>query len=105
MNCSDALADSLRLLDPEAGGHSDAIWAGPRNQNDAIVLVPLVEPLYKRPQGEMLHALCDSLVPVFRAGSQIPRVLISEIFSELLTRKGVSPLYSPTRQRAAKCWS
>lgn len=94
MNCSDALAENLRRLDPEAGGRPDAIWAGPRNQDDAMALVPLVEPLYERPQGEMLRALCDSLVPVFRAGSQIPRELISEIFSELLTRKGVSSTYS-----------
>jgi len=99
MNCSDTLAESLRRLDPEAGGHPDAIWAGPRNQDDAIALVPLVEPIYERPQGEMLRALCDSLVPVFRTGSQIPRELISEIFSELLTRKGVSTIYSPTFQR------
>jgi hypothetical protein len=75
MNCSDALAESLRLLDPGAGSRLDTIWTGPRNQDDAIALVPLVEPLYKRPQGEMLRALCDSLVPVFRAGSQIPQEL------------------------------
>jgi len=91
--------ESLRLLDPEAGGRPDTIWAGPRNQDDAVALAPLVEPLYKRPQGEMLRALCDSLVPVYRAGSQIPRELISKIFSELLTRKGVSPLYTSTPRR------
>lgn len=99
MNCSDALADRLRLLDPEAGRRPDALWGGPPNQNDAMALVPLVEPLHKRPQGEMLRALCDSLMPVFRTGSQIPRELIGEVFSEMLTRKGVSSLYSPTLQR------
>lgn len=99
MNCPDALAENLRFLDPEAGGHLEAIWTGPRNQDDAIALVPLVGPLHERPQGEMLRALCDSLVPVFRAGSQIPPELISEIFSELLTRKGVSAIYFPTLHR------
>ena len=95
MNCSDVLADRLRLLNPEAGHRPDTLWAGPPNQNDAIALVPLVEPLHNRPQGQMLRALCDSLMPVFRAGSQIPRELIGEVFSEMLTRKGVSPLYCP----------
>lgn len=95
MNCSDVLADKLRLLGPEAGRHPDTLWAGPPNQNDAIALVPLVEPLHNRPQGQMLRALCDSLTPVFRVGSQIPRELIGGVFSEMLTRKGVSPLYSP----------
>ena len=95
MNCSDVLADRLRLLDPEIGRRPDSLWGSPSSQNDAITLVPLVEPLHKRPQGQMLRALCDSLMPAFRVGSQIPRDLISEIFSEMLTRKGVSPLYSP----------
>ncbi len=95
MNCSDVLADRLRLLDPEAGRSPDTIWAGPPNQNDAVALVPLVEPLHNRPQGQMLRALCDSLMPVFRPGSQVPRELIGEVFSEMLTRKGVSLLCSP----------
>src|SRR5258706_1727479 len=95
MNCSDVLADRLRLLDPEAGRSPDTIWAGPPNQNDPIALVPLVEPLHNRPQGQMLRALCDSLMPVFRAGSQISQELIGAVFAQMLTRKGVSPLYSP----------
>ena len=94
MNCSDVLADRLRLLDPEIGRRPDTLWGGPPSQNDAVALVPLLEPLHKRPQGQMLRALCDSLMPVYRAGSQIPRDLISEVFSEMLTRKGVSALYS-----------
>ena len=99
MGCSDALAERLRLLDPEIGRRPDALWGGPPSQNDAIALVPLVEPLHKRPQGEMLRALCDSLMPVYRTGSQIPRELINEVFSEMLTRKGVSPLCSPALPR------
>ena len=45
VNDSDGLAESLRLLGPEAGGRPDTIWAGPRNQDDAVALAPLVEPL------------------------------------------------------------
>jgi hypothetical protein len=82
---------NLSHWNPDAGGSPD-VWAGSSDQGDAMALVPLVEPLYKRPQGDMLRALCDSLVPVFREKSQVSPELISEIFSDLLTRKGVSPL-------------
>jgi len=59
-----------------------------------MALVPLVPPLHDRPQGEMFRALCDSLIPVFKGKSQQTQELISKNFSDLLTRKGVSPLYS-----------
>ena len=61
-----------------------------------VSLVPLLEPVYKRPQGEMLQALCDSLVPFFRIGPRDFHGRVSEIFSELLTRRGVSIRHSLT---------
>ena len=91
MNCSDDFAKNLSRWNPDAGGYPD-VWAKLSDQGNAMALVPLVEPLYKRPQGDMLRALCDSLVPVFKENSQVSPELISKIFSDLLTRKGVSPL-------------
>ena len=92
MSYSDGLAENLSRWNPDAGGPPDAMWASPSDQDDAMVLVPLVQPLYKRPQGDILHALCGSLVPVFKEKWQVSPELISTIFSDLLTRKGVSPL-------------
>ena len=69
------------------------IWGNTRKRTrpDIVAsLVPLLEPVYKLPQGEMLHALCDSLVPCFGTGHPVGQTWISELFSELLTRNGVS---------------
>lgn len=75
------------------------IWRRPGGQDDAMALIPLVEPLHNRPQGEMVRALCNSLIPVFRGKSKIRYEPISEVFSGLLTRNGVSPLNTPTPPR------
>jgi len=88
MDCTEVPAGSLRHLN----SHAHTIWGGPGRQDDAMALIPLVEPLHNRPQGEMVRALCDSLIPVFRERSQTRHELISEVFSDLLTRNGVGPL-------------
>lgn len=99
IDCSEVPAKDLRLWNPDTGHRPDDTWAGLDNQEDAEVLAPSVPPLYNRPQGEMLRALCDSLIPVFREKPQMTQDLVSENLSDLLTRKGVSPLCSLTRPR------
>jgi hypothetical protein len=69
---------------------STSIWTGaPKPESVEEPLVSLLEPIYKRPQGEMLHALCKSFAPFF-AGPYMSQGKVCEIFSELLTRNGVS---------------
>jgi hypothetical protein len=97
--CSASLAEGLQNIGARASERehtqpslgSPAVWNDAPQQmgSDAVAsLVPLLEPVYKRPQGEMLQALCDSLVLLI--GPPTSQGRISEIFSELLTRKGVS---------------
>ena len=70
----------------------------PRRMNqhgdEVAALVPLLERIYQRPQGEMLHALCDSLVPFFATCPRSSQEKLSVIFSALLTRQGVSVWHS-----------
>jgi len=94
LECSATLAETLRGINGEENGRvSQRIWEGSHGEQpsaDAIAsLVPLLEPIYKRPQGEMLQALCDSLLPFF-SNPHPSQGRISELFSDLLTRKGVS---------------
>lgn len=89
IDCGEVPAENLELWNPVTGHHPDNTQDGPSNPGDVMALVP---PLRNRPQGEMLLALCDSLIPVFREKAQVTQDLISEIFSDLLTRKGVSSL-------------
>lgn len=93
VECSATLAETLRGVngeDDERGSRS--IWesSGEQPGADAVAsLVPLLKPIYKRPQGEMLQALCDSLLPFF-ISAHPSQGKVSELFSDLLTRKGVS---------------
>jgi hypothetical protein len=110
LECSASLAEGLRNIGARAGDReqtrpslgSPAVWNdAPQQTGPDVVasLVPLLEPVYKRPQGEMLQALCDSLVLFFRIGPPASQGRISEIFSELLTRKGVSVRHYPALPR------
>jgi hypothetical protein len=109
IECSTSLAETLRDIgsrieeqDKPASRFSiglkrpqtSEIWRGSHDPKpDAVAsLIPLLEPVYKRPQGEMLQGLCGSLVPFFISGPRTSHGEVSEIFSELLTRKGVSVL-------------
>jgi hypothetical protein len=96
IDCSEVPAGNLRLWDSDIGSGSNTTLAGPINQDSATALVP---PLHNRPQGEMLRALCVSLIPVFRGESKRFQQPLCEIFSDLLTRKGVSSFY-PSRRDA-----
>jgi hypothetical protein len=71
---------------------SSSLWRSSRDlkPNVVVSLVPLLEPIHQRPQSEMLRALCNSLFPFFLGGLDTSQERVSEIFSELLTRKGVS---------------
>jgi hypothetical protein len=114
IECPASLAESLRgigsntciIEENELGrafsSSSTAVWGDPREKTDSdevASLVPLLEIIYKRPQCEMLQTLCDSLVPFFRIGPHTSKGRLSEIFSELLTRKGVSARHSMTLLR------
>lgn len=64
----------------------------PRRTNSrddkVAALVPLLERIYQRPQGEMLHALYDSLVPCFATCPNASQEKLIVIFSAILTRQG-----------------
>ena len=111
MECSASLAETLQGISPSArvreqyqpvsllSSPSSPVWNPARRQTtpDAVAsLMPLLEPVYKRPRGEMLQALCDSLVPFFSTGPRAFEERISEFFSEVLTRRGVSPRHPLT---------
>ena len=95
IDCSGVPAGSLKIWQADTGGRSSTTGASPSNQDSEVSLVLLVPPLYNRPQGEMLRALCISLIPVFRGQSTDYQRLFYGIFSDLLTRKGVSRICSP----------
>lgn len=73
-----------------------AITPGWTNSHDdgVAALVPFLERVYQRPQGEMLHALCDSLAPFIATCPPSSQEKLSVIFSALLTRQGVSVWHS-----------
>ena len=94
MNCSEDPAGNLKLWNTDTVRRPNTSWVGPSDLDRAIFMVPFVPPLYGRPQGEMLRALCISLIPVFKGESNPSQSLFSETFSDLLTRR-VSPFHSP----------
>ena len=99
IDCSGVPTGSLKFWQADIGGRSSTIRANPSNQDSEMSLVPLVPRLYNRPQGEMLQALCISLIPVYRGRSTDYQRLVYAIFSDLLTRKGVSRIALPGRPR------
>ena len=89
IDCSEVSAANLELWNPDTGHRPDNTQDVPSNLGDVTALV---SPIHNTPQGEMLRALCDSLIPVFKDKPQITQDQISDLFSDLLTRKGVSSL-------------
>lgn len=87
--CSEVSAGNLELWNPDTGHLPNDTQDVPSTLGDVAALV---SPIHNSPQGEMLRALCDSLIPVFRDKPQMTQDLISDLFSDLLTRKGVSSL-------------
>ena len=87
IGCSEVLDGNPALWNLDTGHYPDNTQDGPSDLDDVTALVSSI---HNRPQGAMLRALCDSLIPVFRDWPQITQDLISDLFSELLTRKGVS---------------
>jgi len=90
MDCSEVPAGILSLWNSDTGQRPNNARDGPINEESGMALVPLVPPLYNRPQGEMLRALCISLIPAFDRESKSAQRAYCGVFSELLTRNGVS---------------
>ena len=98
MNYSEGPAGNKNLWNLDTGRRTNTSWAGPSDPDSAIYLASFIPPLYDGPQGEMLRALCVSLIPVSKGETESLRNILSETFSDLLTRR-VSPFHSPRQQR------